>query len=847
MKKILIILFINFVINITINSQNIANLKTDTLYVNGICQMCKKRIENFTKKTHGIVDATWDEETKILHFTYDPSKFEVKKLIKNIVSAGHDTRSMKAKNEDYDRLPECCHYRTEDHSSHNHSLEFIKSISGIVYEYDNKNHKTPLVGANVYFNSDKKSIFTDEEGKFNITMHNITDTLIVSYVGYSDDTLYVDKSEFNRYEITKSNNMTLHEVVITKERRSTEYSIYDVSNISKIGVKELRKAACCNLSESFETSPSVDVNYTDAVTNAKTIELLGLAGKYVQITRENMPYIRGLSNLFGMGNTPGYWIEGIQIIKGSGSVVNGYESLTGQINIDFQDPNGQKPLSVNLYQSANYRSEANIISDLKINDNIKTAIFLNGVYKSRQMDENNDGFIDEPTGSQINIANKWKLQLSKGFESQIGLMFNNLKLYGGQVDNPISSKISWNSEIGKNRFESFLKLGRVFSSNEIKSIGFQFSFVRDELDTKFGIRNYNCDQNSFYSNLIYQNYLFNKKTILKAGASMMSDNIDENFIGINYSKNEITPGVFTELTYKPDEKFTAVLGIRGDNSNYYGLFFTPRINFKYNITTKSVIRAMAGSGQRSPLIFIENIGVLASSREFIWKSSDSSLPYGLNMEKAWNLGLNYIYNFDIFNNQSVLSLDYYFSNFSDQVILDLENPREATFYNLKGKSYSHSIQSLLELKILKNLNFRIAYRFNDVKTQYANALLDKPLSSRNRAFFSIAYDLKKSWKFDYTFNWQGVKRIPSTIGNINEYRLNEKSPSYFVMNFQMTKSWKSGVELYLGIENILDYKQKNPIISADDPYSKYFDSSLIWGPVMGRNIYLGFRYDLKKS
>ena len=842
MNKYIKLILIIFLAN-TLHSQDNVHTAPDKLWVDGVCEMCKKRIEKIANSTKGVSNADWSIETHFLSFDKNLSLFNREDLIENITNAGHDTKEKSAPENKYEDLPPCCHYR-EVIDEVEHKLDENK-LTGVVYELDDKNNKVPLLGAYILNLNDNIAASTDEDGKFELNLRDEHAKLVVSYIGYKNDTVDVDLHEYNHYEITMSNSVLLDEIHISYEKRSTEISFNSSHKVENIGLKELKKAACCNLSESFETNPSVDVSYTDAVTGSKVIELLGLAGKYVQITKESMPYIRGLSSIYGMAFTPGSWIENIQLIKGTGSVINGYESMTGQINLEFFKPEIRKPFFLNLYANEHLGSEVNVISMKKLSDNAYSGILFNFNNKSGKTDKNNDGFMDEPVGNQVNVVNRWKFYFNDNIEAQLGIMYNRYRQKAGKIERNDLIGNLWTTDLNNDRLEIWTKTGKIFDGNKNRSIGLQLSGTFNNLDSRFGDRGLIANQKSLYANLIYQTDLINAEHTLKTGFSTQYENIEENIFDHQNTTKELTPGVFAEYSFIPNPKFTMVAGMRLDHSNYYGFFVTPRLNLKYSITDRTVFRAAIGRGQRTATLFTENIGLLSSSRKIILNQVNDNKPYGLDAEVVWNFGANFLQEFKLFNRSLVFTMDYYRSLFENQIVLDLENPREAIFYNLIGKSYSNSFQVQLDYSLIKNLDLRLAYRLNDVKTDYSEGLLEKPLVARNRAFVNLAYSTKNKWKFDYTLNWQGKKRLPNTEANPLEYRLDEYSPDFFVSNCQISKEWTNRLEIYLGGENIFNYMQQNPILSSENPYSQYFDATMVWGPIMGRKIYVGMRYDMK--
>lgn len=837
---------------------------TLSLWVNGLCGQCKSRIEEAALKTRGVKVASWNEETRMLSITREPGKFKENRLHYNIASVGHDTKELLAPDPVYEALPMCCKYRdfeTHDEalggSPHNHGPDHAgdretggsegTGVTGEVFETGERGEKTPLPGANVYWMGTTSGTTTDADGNFSINLQEGAHMLIISYVGYGNDTLHVHEPA--EVEVEFSNALMLDEVQISHRIKSTSISFSSAYNMRHIHEKELTKAACCNLSESFETNPSVDVSFTDAVTGTRKIEMLGLAGPYVQITRENMPDVRGLSALYGLTYTPGTWIQGIQLNMGAGSVVNGFESITGQINVELRKPEASDKFYLNLYGNSAGRMEANIHTSYAINEKWHGGLLLHGNTRPFKLDHNGDGFMDHPSGNQFIALQRFKYSNENGLESQMGVKITYLDQAGGQMDfDPDilrDDQIYWGSKMNTRRFETWAKIGKVFADKPYTSIGFQFSGMIHQQDAYFGRTDYMADQQSLYSNLIYQSILGNTNHQYRTGVSFQMDRYDEILTFGNYERFEWVPGAFLEYTFNHLDIFTAVAGLRADHHNNYGAFVTPRLHLRYEPVEKTVIRASMGRGQKTASLFAENIGIFASSRLIYLDGSGDELPYGLEPEVAWSYGLNFAQGFKLGSGDAVLNMDYYYTRFSNQIVVDLDrDPQEVHFYNLDGDSYSNSLQFQLDVEPMERYDIRIAYRFNDVKSTYGGELLPKPLTSRHRTFINMAYTTINEWSFDVTWSWQGSKRIPGTSSNPEPYQLLNYSPAFSLVNLQVGKTLFNRLEIYSGIENLFDFRQENPIIASDDPFGPYFDSALIWGPVFGRKLYAGLRFSI---
>ena len=722
-----------------------------------------------------------------------------------------------------------------------------RNIQGKVVE-DHEGHLHPLIGANVYWQDTTTGTATNEEGEFKLKGIPEQALLVVSHIGYKPDT--IDVLGKNNITVQLERSTDLEEIEVVRRQKSSHISMLKSQKVEVISEKELLKAACCNLSESFETNPSVDVSFTDAVTGTRQIQMLGLAGPYTQITRENMPDIRGFSAIYGFTFTPGTWVDGIQLIKGTGSVINGYESIAGQINVDIRNPATMDKLYLNAYGNEKGRIEGNANIGIDIGENLGTGILLHVNNSSIKHDRNNDGFMDTPLSQQYIFLNRWELYNDKGVHFQVGVKGTFITKRGGQIqfnpDTDAGTENAWGMYLGINRMETWAKLGKVNQKKPWQSVGFQISGVRHKQDSYFGLTDYDASQNSLYANLLYQSMLGNTNHKFKTGISFQYDKYNEMLNQTDYDRIESVPGTFLEYSYSSTDKFNLVAGVRLDYHNLYGLFYSGRFHLRYALAKRTVFRASMGNGHRTANIFAENSGLFASSRQFTISGDESDKPYGLNQESAWNFGFSLTQNFTLDYREGIISADFFRTEFVNQVVVDLDqSPQQAIFYNLDGTSFSNSFQVQLDYEVIKRLDMRIAYRWYDVKTTYHGELMNKPFVAKNRAFINLAYETRNHWRFDYTLNWQDHKRIPNTSTNPEKYQLEGSSPQFVLMNTQISKTFREKLELYLGAENLLNFKQDSPILASDDPFGPYFDASLVWGPVFGRNIYFGLRFKLK--
>ncbi|WP_396175147.1 TonB-dependent receptor plug domain-containing protein, partial [Flavobacterium sp.] len=620
---------------------------------------------------------------------------------------------------------------------------------------------------------------------------------------------------------------TLKTVTVEGKRKGLKKSLSGTANTTLVTSKELLKAACCNLAESFETNPSIDVNFSDALTGTKQIKMLGLTSPYIMITEENIPSVRGASQAYGLSFTPGTWVESIQITKGAGSVVNGYESISGQINTELIKPCNDIPFFLNFYGSTDSRYELNTHFNKKISDKWATSLFVHGNTRVGKNDMNDDMFLDNPLGKQINIANRWHYSNPEtGWVSFMNLRYMNDEKQTGELHfDPDRDKLTtnhWGSEINTERLDFTSKIGYVFKDMPYQSIGFQNAFTSHNQQSYFGLNQYDIKQQSFYSNLIFNSIINNTMHKFATGLNFTYDKYAE-FVNLaDVSRIDNSVGGFFEYTYDDTDKFSYILGGRLDYHNRLGVFFTPRLHVKYNPSEKSVIRFSAGRGKRAANIYAENQNLFASSRVFSFLDTNGKI-YGLNPEIAWNYGVSFTQNFLLFGKSADVGFDFYRTDFQNQAVVDVMNsPQQVLFYDLKGNSFANSFQLDFNLEIIKHLNLRTAYKYYDISTDYLSGSFQRPLQAKHRFFGNIEYETHilekgKQWKFDYTFNWLGKQQLPYTASNPEQDRFPEFSPSFAVMNAQITRTFSSTFEMYIGGENIGNYRQEKAILGADNP------------------------------
>ncbi|MFP9115879.1 TonB-dependent receptor [Flavobacterium sp. RHBU_3] len=719
----------------------------------------------------------------------------------------------------------------------------------------------PLPGANVFWLNTTIATSTDGNGDFAIPFSKENMMLVISYLGYQSDTIHVHTPQHISHQLKPDGGQQLQGVTVDKTQNSLRRSQTSALNTSTMGAKELTKAACCNIAESFETNPSVDVNFSDALTGTRQIKMLGLTSPYLLISEENIPAVRGAGQAYGLTFVPGTWVESIQVTKGAGPVINGFESISGQINYELIKPEKSDPFFLNLYAGMGGRYELNAHFKQKVSDKWNTLLFVHGNTRVGKYDMNNDGFLDNPLAKQVNLMNRWEYHdTEKGWVSFINLRYMHDEKQAGEVDfDPDTDKFTtnhWGSEINTNKVDASAKLGYVWPDMPYQSIGLQTAFNYHNQESYFGFNQYDIAQKSGYANLIFSSIVDNTMNKFSTGLSATYDRYNEFAYlyftdnGRNYDRTDNSAGAFFEYTYDNADNFSVVLGGRFDYSNRLGAFGTPRLHLKYNPWEKATLRASAGRGKRAANIFAENQQYFGSSRRFYIANEGGKL-YGLDPEIAWNYGLSFTQNFTVFNRNLEFAVDFYRTDFQNQVVVDaFASPQEVSFYNLDGKSFANSLQVDLNYQITQHFNVRTSYKYYDIQTDYNTGRFEKTLQAKNRFFANVSYETHvheggKQWKFDFTYNWLDKQRLPYTGSNPAEYQRGDYSPAFATMNAQVTHSFSSVFEVYVGGENIGNYRQSNAIIGANDPLGSYFDTTLVYGPVFGQMYYAGLRFKVK--
>ena len=761
----------------------------------------------------------------------------------------------------------------------------------------------PLVGANVYWAGTTVGVATDLDGRFQLEPVKSTNLLVTSFMGFHNDTTAV--TAHSELTIVLVSDLLLEEVDIVERKMAVLRSRISPLTTETLTGEALCMAACCNLSESFETSASVDVAYSDAATGAKQIRLLGLSGTYVQMLTENTPNIRGLAQSFGMEYIPGPWMEAIQVSKGTSSVLNGYEAIAGQINVEYLKPQTQDPIALNAMISTETHAEVNASGGWDLNDKVSTGLLLHAQNMSLELDHNHDGFLDMPMNTNINLLNRWYVKTGD-YTGQFLVRGLYDRRIGGQTQeasslSPFASS-PYKIDLNTWRVDGFVKNGYVFDAELGTSIGIITAASYHNQRNTYGPRQWNAGQTNAYLNAIFQTAFDDSATDLwddhshdlSVGLSVNYDGYGEEVLYTPMGTDlysycthlwELTPGIFAEYTYTYKDKVTLLVGIREDYSTRYGFFTTPRMNLRYAPFDWWTVRGSIGLGYRSPNAIADNAAYLASNRMYYAYDRVSDNGYGimdgiLAQERSMNTGVSTVFYIPMGKRELQLSGEYYYTKFLDGVIADMDRSLHGiTLYNMHNvdgaQYFSHNWQVEANMEILRGWSMTAAFRYTDVKQTTFNTaanefqLRDKPLQNKFKGIITTSYQTPlKTWQFDLTAQFNGEGRMPDGFvipEGSNQYTMHNGyiyHKWYPQLLGQVTKFFRTW-SIYLGAENITNFTQDNPIkgerlevrgerLEAKgggfvDPYSANYDASMIWAPIHGWKMYLGFRWALERE
>lgn len=742
--------------------------------------------------------------------------------------------------------------------------------------------REPLPSAPVWWAGTSIGVEADGNGRFDIGLVKGYDKLVAGYEGYLYDTLTVGGPSEN-VEFRLRAEQSLDEIVVMAASRGNYTKLDGILKGEVISFAGLTKMACCNLAESFENNASVTVGYSDAITGARQIKMLGLAGIYTQILDETRPIMRGLGSPYGLSYTPGMWLESIQLAKGVTSVTGGHEAIAGQINLEYRKPNSETPLFVNVYADQDLRTEINVAAAQRLTDRLSHIMLAHYSANPLRRDHNGDGFIDTPTGTQFNVASRYLYLADNGIQMRAGFKYVDDSRLSGQMDfEPYAARDGfelyrlYGSEIRNRNLNAYFKiavpLGKYVWDNEKQSAErSNLAVIADAdhfgTDSYFGqLKDYRAHHNLLRLNAMYS-WNINSRHKLISGVSAQSDNYreflrngrmiytdEDDYVAMVANalmeRSENTAGVYAEYSYSYSERFTAIAGLRGDYSVLHGFFATPRAHVRWAITPRLILRGSSGMGYRTANLITDNLWALATGRMLVGAGgvplSEYTFTQMNTQEKSLTSGGSLTWSFPLGRDRNAsLSFDYFHSKFFNQVLADQEyDGQNVWFYSTGGRSYTDTYQIDFNWTPFSGFDVLATFRYNDAKVTLrrpggGSLLIEKPLTDRYKGLINLQYATRfRRWIFDFTAQINGPMRLPTQDGDLSQ---SEHSPAYPIFYAQVTRRLGVSTSVYLGCENITDYMQHHPVTWEGNVHSTSFNSSRIWGPLMGRKIYAGVR------
>ena len=762
-----------------------------------------------------------------------------------------------------------------------------RTLSGKVTD---KSSGQPLIGATLYWKNTTAGATTTADGSYSIKRVSGFETLVVDYLGYDIIEMEVSKQVENLDIQMSASAVDIDEVVVEGQQRGNYAKSSGITRDEQISFAGLCKMACCSLAESFENSASVTVGYSDAISGARQIKMLGLAGTYTQILDENRPIMQGAGATYGLSYTPGMWLNSIQVSKGVASVTAGHEAITGQINLEHRKPTDDERFFLNVYFDSELRPEINMSSAIPLtkDKSLSTVIMAHGSLDTAHHDMNKDGFADMPKANQINVANKWLWQNTGGVQLRWGWKVVNENRLGGEMgykknlydqmmENPLQTP--YGSQIHNRNINAYVKLGipvgyeRTFTGDAEDAVQNNVAMIFDYdnylTDSYFGVNKVDVVEDAFRFNATYAHY-FTQRSSLNAGLSGYVRLMDNNYLQQSVDADGVIapmwavkgksmlaePGIFAEYTYNIEDKFSLVVGVRGDYSmvdgDYYykakpQMLLTPRSHIKWNITKRTTLRASAGMGYRRQNLVTDNVWMMTTSRNIEYGNLTN------DMEIAATFGGSLSQTFPLAgDDQATISFDYFRTQFFNSMVFDQEtNNNSILIYNTSGKSYTDNFQVDFNWTPFRGFDLFATFRYTNAKMTLERDgkryLVERPLTSRYKGLINIQYAVQR-WVFDVTAQLNGPVRLPELNGDMDKAMNNPTLSPIYPMFFAQVSYKISNLTLYLGCENIANYLQgvgghgNAPIVGV--PYQEGFNSSQVWGPLMGRKFYIGLRLNI---
>lgn len=701
---------------------------------------------------------------------------------------------------------------------------------------------------------------TSETGEFVLPLPSDTTHLplrLAVIYGDAQDTFLIDDLHvYWSLEMTAS--VGLKEVVIKDAVSGAYISVLQPVKTEIINRAELRKAACCDLAGCFETQSTVQPTTTNILTNAKELRILGLSGVYNQVLLDGLPTVIGLTYTYGTGSIPGSMLENIWVVKGANSVAQGFEGMVGQITVYPREGGIAEPVTADVLLNSFGEQHYNAATAVKKNK-WSNYLALHYSHPGGKWDRDNDQLLDLPLLTRYGIYNKWRYRKEneKGWSSFVAARWVKEERIGGQTffhpDADAGTSSAYGQILRYQQPELLTKTGYRFDPNH--KITLLASVSAQQQDSWFGLTSYRAQQQYAYANLQYEWYWGPKKLHeLKAGSSYRrlhlnediafapADTLGRTYDG-NYRTNDAIPGFFAENTLHLDgDRWVLITGLRADHHQRYGWLAVPRALLRFTPSADMDWRLSAGRGWRNVYLFPENTALLAGNR-------DIQFTEALDPERSWNVGINMIRRRTIRQIQCTATADVYRTWFQNQFFPDYDtSPTLALISNFRETSVSNGIQVELSAQWTKRVELKTAWNYLDVFRRYDGQKKVLPFNPRHRVLGVLTLrSANLRWQLDLNMHWYGEQRLPDTRLNPEPLRRPDYAPAYTIASSQLKYTFpKEQVELFIGCENIMDFRQLRPVPGWEQPFARGFDPAFAWGPVRGREWYVGCHYQLQK-
>ncbi|NOT36636.1 MAG: TonB-dependent receptor [Saprospiraceae bacterium] len=727
------------------------------------------------------------------------------------------------------------------------SLIYSQIVTGTVVDSKNQG----LEGVMVFFLNTTVGTRTLKDGSFVIEKPNNENRLVIRYLGFKEDTLIL-KDDQTQLFLQLKEGVDLQDVTITGTRSSHSFSLLNPQNVETLTSKEFRKAACCSLAESFQTSNTVDLAYSNAVVGNREIQFLGLRGMYTQQLVENRPVFTGILNTFGYDFIPGTWLDQINIQKGASSALHGAQSMTGAINTGLKKPDLDYPVYVNGYADYHGRFEGNLHLNKSWSDFDHSGIYLHASRHSGFRDHNKDGFFDDAKNNLLNgmIKNTF---FGTSWEGMVNAQALHNTRSGGEVND--QGKYSFQQTITHTNLSG--NLGYVGFENPSQSTGSIYDLAFSELYGSFGTEHqFSNKEKRGLIQFIYSHAFSDDKHKITVGPALTYNEAHEKLTGLNnfdHHYKEITPGIFADYDIKFGEmecddlkRWIISTSHRLEYIKSSKLFWTPRASLRYNIDEEWTTRLSIGRGYRFFRLVSDQLSLLTTNR--MWIIND--LP---EYESSWNYGLNLVGKPTIFNKAAELNFDFYVTRFEEQLVLDLDAdiPTRplAIFSSLNGDSRAVVLSGTFSYPITNQITAKTGLRYQDTKQTNSTGFRDQVMIPKWRGLLSIDFEsTDKKWLCNFATHYIGKMRLPDKTyypGDlIHDHR--EYSKPYFHLQAQANYTYQLW-EFYVGCENITNYTQHQAIIDPLNSSGPFFNASEIYAPINGIKPYIGFKYRIEKK